>query len=45
MSVFLIVPRALRDVVYDIISNLRYRIAGTTDSCQIPSDAIRQRMI
>jgi predicted DCC family thiol-disulfide oxidoreductase YuxK len=45
MSVFLIVPRAFRDLVYDIIANLRYRIAGTTDSCQIPSDAIRQRMI
>jgi len=45
MSVFLIVPRGLRDLVYDMVSNLRYRIAGTTDSCQIPSDTIRQRMI
>ena len=45
MAVFLIVPRALRDLVYDVVSNLRYRIAGTTDSCEIPSDAIRQRLI
>ena len=45
LSVFLILPRALRDLVYDIVSNLRYRIAGTTDSCEIPSEAIRQRMI
>ena len=45
MSVFLIVPSPLRDLVYDIVSNLRYRIAGTTDSCEVPSEALRQRMI
>ncbi len=45
MSVFLIVPRALRDLIYDIVSKLRYRIAGTTDSCEVPSETIRQRMI
>ncbi|MEO7135226.1 MAG: DCC1-like thiol-disulfide oxidoreductase family protein [Vicinamibacterales bacterium] len=45
MTVFLIVPRAIRDVVYNIVSTLRYRIADTTDSCEIPSEAIRQRMI
>ena len=45
MSVFLIVPSAVRDRVYDIIAHLRYRIAGTTDSCEVPSEAIRQRMI
>ena len=45
LSVFLVVPRALRDRAYDFVSNQRYRIAGTTDSCEIPSDTIRQRMI
>jgi predicted DCC family thiol-disulfide oxidoreductase YuxK len=45
MSAFLIVPGPLRDLVYDIVSNLRHRIAGTTDSCEVPSEAIRQRMI
>lgn len=45
LSVFLIVPPALRDLVYDVVAKLRYRIAGTTDSCEIPSEAIRQRMI
>ncbi len=45
MGVFLIVPRAIRDLGYDIVSSLRYRIAGTTDSCEIPSEAMRQRMI
>lgn len=45
MPVFLIVPRFIRDAVYDVVSKLRYRIAGTADSCEIPSDAIRQRLI
>ena len=45
MAVFLVVPQAMRDLVYDVVSNLRYRIAGTTDSCEIPSESIRQRMI
>ena len=45
MSVFLLVPRALRDIVYDVVSKLRYRIAGTADSCEVPSEVLRQRMI
>ena len=45
LSAVLLVPRALRDPVYDVVSALRYRIAGVTDSCEVPSDAVRQRMI
>jgi predicted DCC family thiol-disulfide oxidoreductase YuxK len=44
-TVFLIVPRPIRDMVYDAVSAVRARIAGTTDSCEIPSEAIRQRLI
>lgn len=44
-ALFLIVPRPIRDVVYDAVSAIRARIAGTTDSCEIPSDAIHQRLI
>lgn len=44
-AAFLIVPRPLRDAVYDVIAAVRARIAGTTDSCEIPSEAIRQRLI
>jgi predicted DCC family thiol-disulfide oxidoreductase YuxK len=45
LSVLLIVPRPLRDLAYDAIAAVRGRIAGTTDSCAIPSEAIRQRLI
>ncbi|HWI18809.1 MAG TPA: DCC1-like thiol-disulfide oxidoreductase family protein [Vicinamibacterales bacterium] len=44
-GIFLLVPRPIRDVVYAAFAALRARIAGTTDSCDIPSDAIRQRLI
>lgn len=45
MSVFLIVPRPIRDAVYDVVASMRHRIAGTTDLCEIPSETIRQRLI
>ena len=45
LAAFLIVPRFIRDAVYDLVSAVRYRIAGTADSCDIPSEAIRQRLI
>jgi predicted DCC family thiol-disulfide oxidoreductase YuxK len=45
LGIFLIVPRPIRDVVYDAVAAVRARIAGTTDSCEIPSEAIRQRLI
>jgi predicted DCC family thiol-disulfide oxidoreductase YuxK len=44
-AAFLIVPRPIRDIVYDAVASVRTRIAGTTDSCEIPSEAIRQRLI
>ncbi len=44
-AVLLLVPRPIRDVVYDAVAAVRGRIAGTTDHCDIPSEAIRQRLI
>jgi predicted DCC family thiol-disulfide oxidoreductase YuxK len=45
MRMFLVVPWFIRDAIYDVVSALRYRIAGKTDSCEIPSEAIRQRLV
>lgn len=44
-AAFLIVPAPIRDFVYDIVARLRHRAFGTTDSCEIPSEAIRRRLI
>ncbi|MFM8533258.1 MAG: thiol-disulfide oxidoreductase DCC family protein [Acidimicrobiia bacterium] len=45
MAVFLIVPRPIRDAVYDLVAASRHRIYGRTDSCELPSQAIRDRLI
>lgn len=42
---FILVPRFLRDVVYDIISKKRYSWFGKRDSCMIPSKDILDRFI
>ena len=36
-SVFLLVPRIIRDAVYDVIARRRYRWFGRTDVCALPS--------
>jgi predicted DCC family thiol-disulfide oxidoreductase YuxK len=40
-----LVPRPLRDVIYDGIARFRYRIFGRRDSCRIPSPEVRARFI
>ncbi len=34
---FIIVPRMLRDAVYTLIGNNRYRIFGKSSSCRVPT--------
>ena len=45
LSIFLIIPAVIRDVVYDFIGNHRYQWFGKKDVCWIPDDAIRQRFL
>ena len=40
-----IVPRGLRDRLYDLIVSRRYRWFGRRDSCLVPSPAIRKRFL
>ncbi len=40
-----IVPRALRDRVYDFIARNRYRWFGREESCRIPTPALRERFL
>ena len=37
VSVFLLVPRAIRDWVYDLIARNRYRWFGRTEVCALPT--------
>jgi predicted DCC family thiol-disulfide oxidoreductase YuxK len=42
---FRVIPRFLRDLVYDLIARTRYRIFGKRESCMIPSSDIMERFI
>lgn len=42
---FKIVPRFIRDGVYDWISRNRYKFFGKTESCMIPSPAWKNRFL
>jgi predicted DCC family thiol-disulfide oxidoreductase YuxK len=37
VSLFLLVPRTVRDFVYDLIARNRYRLFGRTDACALPT--------
>jgi len=40
-----IVPRPLRDVVYDWVARNRYRWFGRTDACMLPPPEVRARFL
>lgn len=42
---FIIVPRPIRDFVYDIIARNRYKWFGQKESCPLPSPDIRKRFL
>jgi predicted DCC family thiol-disulfide oxidoreductase YuxK len=44
-SVFLYVPRPLRDLLYRGVAAVRHRIAGESKACEIPPPEIRARLI
>ena len=45
LSVFLIVPRPLRDMIYDWFGNRRYRYFGKRKTCWIPSEDFSDRFL
>lgn len=45
MTVFMIVPRFIRDWVYNLISKNRYRWFGKRDTCMIPSPEVKNKFL
>ncbi|TNE61184.1 MAG: DUF393 domain-containing protein [Alphaproteobacteria bacterium] len=45
MAVFLLVPKPLRDWVYNLVARNRYRLFGRTDACQIPDKSVLERFL
>lgn len=42
---FIIVPKFIRDNIYDYIANNRYKWFGKTESCMMPDPELQQRFI
>ena len=45
LAVFLVVPRFLRDAVYDWIGHRRYRMFGKRDACWVPNAELAERFL
>lgn len=45
MSVFMVVPKFIRDWVYNLISKNRYRWFGKRDTCMIPSPEMKTKFL
>ena len=43
--VFIIVPKTVRDLFYNIIAKSRYKIFGKRDSCMIPTPKMNERFL
>jgi len=40
-----VLPRALRDAVYDVIAARRYDWFGRQDQCRVPTPALQDRFL
>lgn len=45
LAVFALVPRPLRDVVYDFVARRRLRWFGRQEACMVPTPALRARFL
>lgn len=45
LVIFLLVPRPIRDFVYNRIAQHRYRLFGRTESCMLPSAEMKARFL
>jgi predicted DCC family thiol-disulfide oxidoreductase YuxK len=43
--ILLLVPAFLRDWLYDVVARYRYRWFGRSESCEIPSESVRARLV
>jgi len=43
--ILIIVPRFIRDFVYDVVAANRYKIFGKRDACMVPAGDVRKRFL
>lgn len=42
---FIIIPRFIRDLFYDLIAKTRYKLFGMRDNCMIPDEKVKRRFL
>ena len=45
LYVFIIIPRPIRDVFYNLFANYRYKLFGKKEACRVPTATERARFI
>ena len=45
MKLFFIIPRFIRDAIYNLIANNRYRWFGKKEECRIPTVELKERFL
>jgi predicted DCC family thiol-disulfide oxidoreductase YuxK len=43
--VCIMIPRGLRDYIYDLVARSRYRLFGMSDTCFVPEPEIQERFL
>ncbi|MBD0414884.1 DUF393 domain-containing protein [Tianweitania sp. Rool2] len=43
--IFKLVPKPIRDSIYSLIARNRYRLFGRTETCEVPTERVRKRLI
>lgn len=45
MTIFWVVPRPIRDFIYSLVANNRYRLFGKQNECWIPTPELKSRFL
>ncbi len=45
LYLFIVVPRPLRDAIYDIVARNRYKLMGKAETCRVPTPDERARFV
>lgn len=45
LSIFKIIPRSIRDLLYTLFAKNRYNLFGKRNSCMVPAENVRKRFI
>ena len=44
-KIFMVVPKFLRDFIYEIVAKYRYKVFGRKDFCMIPTQELKARFL